>query len=364
MSDKSADDDRAETSVAARRPWLGKAGPAHVGSQLLRDAAAQSANGHPMKAWNSEEEAVNGTRRPRATALLVALAGCLVAVSALTGLDSAVAGTAVEDDAVCTNVHGIDIFLSADPTQVRREANIPLRWKLATTRAGRSLLLEFVGTCKWTVRGVTRMDTYRELAALLDPGSMPQPERSHDTSNLAGRRLDLYLISSSSNDATYEQWMRDRGGLGSAAVYNPHLSLTTSGIGLQTARYQAPTPDQSPFVLTETATVPFILVPGFDANYWHQNASGTYKIDDGGDPAKGQHVADGQYLSWTFTTTTGSPLARMLGTARETSSCSPLAAPSPLIAIVTGTTFAPGCIGGESGSATWKPSFWPSATLQ
>jgi len=239
---------------------------------------------------------------------------------------------------------------------VRRLGHVPARWKLRLDERGKARL--FVDGVKCTIRwsGGSHTVTYSEVAALLD--EVPSPESNRETSDVAGVPLNLYLISWTSNDRGWIDWLKQGTGYGNEVRYvsgldwnfAPLRNLNVQPSLTSDLRFNAPAPEPSPYsILAEVTESGFPVHPS-TLNAWRETPLGTTMIESSHlDPNR-----FGLMTEWQITTDPHSALGRMIGGGTQKSVCTPAVLLSPIPALIKGEA-EPGCLGSDTFlSATWR----------
>lgn len=283
-----------------------------------------------------------------ASASVLSLAISAVALSAAPG------AAATQSSTISGHITDWAFFTVADPAAVRSIGHIPDRWKLALDSTGKARVLVDTMTSNLTFNGVARTVRQVTIAAVLDSAAMPSPEKSRDTSNIAGTPFDLYLLSWESSDQDLVNWVRDGTTLGDVVQYVPGLNFnmsTTTTLSptsfppgpVHGFTFTSPSPATSPFQVSGAETDPLFPIPGAVSDFWRETPTGTVKFETREGP-----TVFSFFQQWQLTTAVTSPLGQMIGNGGvQTRTCDPTEAFSPLFGRINGQILDTGCFGSQ-----------------
>lgn len=258
------------------------------------------------------------------------------------------------EDALAGSCRGMNVMVPAGAETVRRLGQVPARWKLALDEEGRATVALDAAVCTFPGEGQARTVVWSRVAALLDSSAIPAPEHDRSTSNVAGLPMDFYLLSWSTDDRAFLEWLREGTGLEGSTRYVPDLALdapmlTTPSLGLfHDLRFVAPQPEPSPYSFTASTTDPVTPVVPLVLNVWRETPAGSVMVESN------LVGAMGTARQWQVDTHASSPLAQMIGSSTYRFVCDPALLVSPLLARLESRA-AQGCLGAGT---------FPSATLR
>lgn len=234
--------------------------------------------------------------------------------------------------------------MPANPSIVRQVGHIPAAWKLRLDRSGKAILFVQMYDGQATFNGRTSSYRWASVSAAVDSAALPPGV--HTTSDVEGIPSDFYMLSWTTDSAALATWMRAGTGLGSVVSVVPTMSFKTVPGLLDTFRFAAPSPAPSPFMFVSTITPAFFPITADAGDFWRETSTGIVKIQ-----TNDHNEQLGAYVSWRLNTVGGTPLARMIGAASTTGSCSATNVADPLLGLLAKQN-STGCLGRELFTST------------